>query len=124
MSSMDTVMFLYVINGKVIEGPMSYQTVLARTGLKDTVGFTEAGYLEYFPPRPVIAVTQEQYLIGVRAIRDDLLQKSDWTQQPDALSAEKRAEWAVYRQALRDVPQNVNYTISGPLDVEMPSAPN
>ena len=72
----------------------------------------------------MIAVTQEQYLIGVRAIRDDLLQKSDWTQQPDALSAEKRAEWAVYRQALRDVPQNVNYTISGPLDVEMPSAPN
>ena len=124
MSSMDTVLFNYVVNGVVVDGPMPYQTVLARTGLKDTVGFTEAGYLEYFPPRPVIEVTQEQYLIGVRAIRDDLLQKSDWTQQPDALSAEKRAEWAVYRQALRDVPQNVNYTISSPLDVEMPSAPN
>ena len=124
MSSMDTVLFNYVVDGVVVDGPMSYRTVLARTGLKDTVGFTEAGYLEYFPPRPVIEVTQEQYLIGVRAIRDDLLQKSDWTQQPDALSAEKRAEWAVYRQALRDVPQNVNYTISGPLDVDMPSAPN
>ena len=124
MSSMDTVLFNYVVDGVVVDGPMSYQTVLARTGLKDTVGFTEAGYLEYFPPRPVIEVTQEQYLIGVRAIRDDLLQKSDWTQQPDALSAEKRAEWAVYRQALRDVPQNVNYTISGPLDVEMPQPPN
>ena len=124
MSSMDSVLFNYVVDGVVVDGPMSYRTVLARTGLKDTVGFTEAGYLEYFPPRPVIEVTQEQYLIGVRAIRDDLLQKSDWTQQPDALSAEKRAEWAVYRQALRDVPQNVNYTISGPLDVEMPSAPN
>ena len=124
MSSMDTVLFNYVVDGVVVDGPMSYQTVLARTGLKDTVGFTEAGSLEYFPPRPVIEVTQEQYLIGVRAIRDDLLQKSDWTQQPDALSAEKRAEWAVYRQALRDVPQNVNYTISGPLDVEMPQPPN
>ena len=54
MSSMDTVMFLYVINGKVIEGPMSYQTVLARTGLGEDVGIMElmaVGYLEYIPPQ-------------------------------------------------------------------------
>ena len=53
MSSMDTVMFLHVINGKVIEGPMPYQTVLARTGLGEGVGIMElmaVGYLEYFPP--------------------------------------------------------------------------
>jgi hypothetical protein len=103
---------------------MSYRTVLARTGLTDTVGFTEAGYMEYFPPQPVIEITQEQHLVAVRAIRNDLLQRSDWTQQPDALSTEKRAEWAVYRQALRDVPLNINYTISSPLDVPMPQAPN
>lgn len=38
--------------------------------------------------------------------RNRRLQASDWTQMPDsALSAEKKAEWATYRQALRDVPQ-------------------
>ncbi len=123
-SSMDNTLFNYVVDGVVVDGPMSYRTVLARTGLTDTVGFTERGYLEYFEPQPVIEITQEQHMVAVRAIRNDLLEKSDWTQQPDALSAEKRAEWAVYRQALRDVPLSINYTISSPLDVPMPQAPN
>ena len=36
--------------------------------------------------------------------RDLRLQGSDWTQFPDSpLTVEKRAEWAVYRQALRDI---------------------
>ena len=38
--------------------------------------------------------------------RNQLLQMSDWTQMPDVpLSEAKRAEWAVYRQALRDFPE-------------------
>lgn len=41
-----------------------------------------------------------------REKRDRLLQASDWTQMPDsALSDTKKAEWATYRQALRDLPQ-------------------
>lgn len=33
---------------------------------------------------------------------------SDWTQCADCpLSAEKKAEWATYRQALRDIPNNL-----------------
>lgn len=41
----------------------------------------------------------------IRPARDFYLAKSDWTQTVDApLSAEKRAEWAAYRQALRDIP--------------------
>lgn len=37
--------------------------------------------------------------------RDLMLHKSDWTQLPDnGLSTEKKAEWATYRQALRDWP--------------------
>lgn len=36
--------------------------------------------------------------------RKFLLLNSDWTQLPDSpLSAEKKAEWAAYRQALRDL---------------------
>lgn len=43
----------------------------------------------------------------LRNIRNKLLLKSDWTQTADcSLSDEKKAEWAVYRNALRDLPQN------------------
>lgn len=43
---------------------------------------------------------------ALRARRDQLLRESDWTQMPDApLTPEERAEWAAYRQALRDLPQ-------------------
>ena len=40
-----------------------------------------------------------------REIRNDLLAACDWTQSADtALSESKKAEWATYRQALRDLP--------------------
>lgn len=43
----------------------------------------------------------------MRAERNRLLAASDWTQMPDSpLTDEQRAEWAVYRQALRDAPAN------------------
>lgn len=57
------------------------------------------------PPPVDIANLIRQYRIG-------LLASSDWTQMPDSpLSDAKRAEWAAYRQALRDLPDtgsNVN----------------
>lgn len=41
-----------------------------------------------------------------RANRNVRLQKSDWTQFPDSpLSDTKKAEWATYRQSLRDIPE-------------------
>ena len=40
--------------------------------------------------------------------RNSKLRDSDWTQIPDSpLTAEKKAEWATYRQALRDIPNNL-----------------
>ena len=43
----------------------------------------------------------------LRQQRDGLLFTCDWTQLPDApITAEKKAEWTAYRQALRDIPQN------------------
>lgn len=43
----------------------------------------------------------------VRVLRNKKIQTSDWTQMPDSpLTEAQRAEWAAYRQALRDVPQN------------------
>lgn len=43
----------------------------------------------------------------LRSTRDSLLGGCEWTQVSDSpLSAELKAEWASYRQALRDLPQN------------------
>ena len=45
----------------------------------------------------------------VRPMRDDILKSCDWTQVADApLTDEKKAEWATYRQALRDLPSKIN----------------
>ncbi len=55
-----------------------------------------------------------------RQVRNDLLALSDWTQLPDgALTAAKVAEWATYRQALRDL------DVDGidPADVDWPTPP-
>ena len=42
---------------------------------------------------------------SARDVRTRLLAESDWTQMADtALTTEKKAEWATYRQSLRDLP--------------------
>ena len=54
----------------------------------------------------------------VRAKRDRLLAACDWTQVNDA--PVDASAWAAYRQALRDVPQQVSF----PEAVEWPVAPD
>lgn len=50
------------------------------------------------------ATPEPPFCAELRQARNIRLQKSDWTQGADSpLSAEKRAEWATYRQALRDI---------------------
>tara|TARA_Y100000593_G_scaffold87913_1_gene169205 strand:- start:2680 stop:3078 length:399 start_codon:yes stop_codon:yes gene_type:complete len=45
-----------------------------------------------------------------RALREKLLNGSDWTQLPDVpLSAEKKQEILTYRQALRDITNHSNW---------------
>lgn len=55
----------------------------------------------------------------VRGIRDRLLAACDWTQCLDSPAHVNKAEWAVYRQALRDIPQ----TYSDPVAVVWPTEP-
>jgi hypothetical protein len=51
-------------------------------------------------------ITEEQFAKNIRVNRDALLAKSDWTQMSDSpLSADMKQKWAVYRQALRDLPE-------------------
>ncbi|MCS6237148.1 hypothetical protein G3495_18840 [Shewanella baltica] len=45
----------------------------------------------------------------VRRMRDALITETDYTQMSDnPLSVEKKAEFAAYRQALRDLPQSTD----------------
>lgn len=54
----------------------------------------------------------------VRAKRDSLLSQSDWTQLPD-VPMETKAAWKSYRQALRDITEQIDLHAS----VEWPNAP-
>lgn len=56
----------------------------------------------------------------IREHRDRLIQETDWTQTIDCpLSDDKKAEFSVYRKALRDIPQ----TYSDPDSVVWPEKP-
>lgn len=70
----------------------------ARVVVPDTT-WVRAGRMEAGPSRaPAVD--------PLRARRDKMLLASDWTQLPDApLTAAEKAEWAAYRQALRDAPE-------------------
>ena len=68
----------------------------------------------------VLPTAEEKFnatLIEVRAERDRLLTLSDWTQLADVQSirtTEWKTNWANYRQALRDLP---NQCISGEINI-------
>lgn len=65
--------------------------------------------------------TEKQLTDWARAVRDEKLAASDWTQFADApLSPAKKAAWTEYRQALRDVTMQAGF----PNSVTWPSAPN
>ena len=58
-----------------------------------------------------IADRDASYMEGLREQRDKKLLDSDWTQASDhssPLAADKKAEWATYRQVLRDLPENTD----------------
>ena len=60
----------------------------------------------------------------IRNIRSDMLSASDWTQIIDCpLSNAKKAEWATYRQALRDLPSSHEST-TNINDVVFPTQPD
>jgi hypothetical protein len=68
-------------------------------------------------------VNLELLWLRIRTQRDTKLLKSDWTQIPDApITEAKRIEWQIYRQALRDVPNN-NSTVEFMADVVWPTPP-
>jgi hypothetical protein len=79
--------------------------------------------LKYPATLPEGAVLEKPQAISAteeRELRDQLLSQSDWTVLPDApLTDAEKIEWTVYRQALRDIPQQAGF----PEFVVVPEAP-
>ena len=66
------------------------------------------------PSPPSVSAAQ------IRAKRNELLQRSDWTQSNDSpLSADVKAAWATYRQQLRDITEQADF----PRTVVFPNTP-
>tara|TARA_B100001248_G_scaffold151182_1_gene113586 strand:+ start:510 stop:878 length:369 start_codon:yes stop_codon:yes gene_type:complete len=62
--------------------------------------------------------TNDEKADSIRIQRDQLLEKSDWTQSNDVVLTND-AEWKTYRQELRDITTQENF----PTDVTFPTKP-
>jgi hypothetical protein len=67
-----------------------------------------------------IQAAKDSAMAQLRGTRNNLLTQCDWTQIPDC-TIPKKAEWATYRQALRDFPATVE---DARLPVEWPHNPD
>jgi hypothetical protein len=66
-------------------------------------------------------MSQEELVELLRGVRDAYLSQSDWTQLPDSpLTDQKKSEWAVYRQQLRDI---VETSTANLIDTVFPTPP-
>jgi hypothetical protein len=76
------------------------------TGQSFVIEGNEVVQYEQIRSKTESEITEEtnQKWENIRNERNRLLIESDWTQLPDSpLSSEKKTEWSVYRQELRDV---------------------
>lgn len=137
-------------DGQLVDHPVlgdNLKQVLEVSYLSDEV-LSNAGYIRFENPErdPIRVVENEEYIIRedgvatkkytyreitreekldimVRSVRDIYLLRSDWTQTLDSpLTDKKKADWAKYRQALRDITDTVT-DIESPDDVKWPTPP-
>ncbi len=67
------------------------------------------------------AITDEQWWRIARWWRDALLNESDWSQVADnSLTEEKREDWRLYRQSLREITDSYE----DPRDIVFPDLPS
>jgi len=67
---------------------------------------------------------QDKFLEHIRVERDRRLIASDWTQVTDApLTTAQKTEWQTYRQALRDITDNLDGTETSVADINWPTKP-
>jgi len=112
--------YAQILNDKVhwiMEDEMTLEELYKHKFCKDHIHFVEITNLSPAPEvgwsfdgeaftAPIEAVpTEEELLSAIRSKRNALLAACDWTQATGSpLSAEVKAAYAQYRQALRDMP--------------------
>ena len=75
------------------------------TGEISTRNYTQSEKDAIAATRPSLS----EMLVRLRSDRNTLLAASDWTQIPNsALTNEKSAEWKLYRQKLRNLPDDLD----------------
>ena len=100
---------IYITNTGLITGEGTSQglTSVDQIILEEGESIIEGSYdrMKYKILEGVATEYTPETLPIIRNERDGLLRESDWTQVTDSpLSDSKKAEWATYRQALRDLP--------------------
>lgn len=97
-----------VVNRAVFDGPMpdgwvaEGDTWVANDEAQIGWSYVGGAMTAPVPVRP----PTDDLLAAMRSQRDALLAACDWTQMPDSpLTADVKAAWATYRQALRDLPE-------------------
>lgn len=111
-------------------GQIEYSTTtvaaINEVGLQDNQGIIEGNYQsnEHIIVDGEAVARTDNILEILRLKRDALLIESDWTQVNDSpLSDTKKAEWATYRQELRDLPSSHQSTTNFD-DVVFPTQPD
>lgn len=97
----------YEYDSYVHDGVLYRKNLDALIGTEFNIWLNEAKQYDY-----------DKVAAEIRKQRDALLNDTDWTQMPDsALSQEKQERYRIYRQALRDVPEQEGF----PYDVIFPT---
>lgn len=97
----------YEYDSYVHDGVLYRKNLDALIGTEFNIWLNEAKQYDY-----------DKAAAEIRKQRDALLNDTDWTQMPDsALSQEKQERYRIYRQALRDVPEQEGF----PYDVIFPT---
>lgn len=111
-------------------GEIEYSTTtvaaINEVGLQEGQGIIEGNYQanEHIVVNGEAVARTDNILEILRLKRDALLTESDWTQVNDSpLSDTKKAEWATYRQELRDLPSSHQSTTNFD-DVVFPTQPD
>ena len=95
-------------------------SVVSESGHKGELYYINGSFTNSASPETE-AILYEENLNIFRIQRNDLLNKSDWTDLPNCpLSDSKKAEWQSYRQTLRDMPSQEGFD---PLNPTFPEEP-
>jgi Phage tail assembly chaperone protein len=120
-----------IVDTDDIDSQISSNESYLEGAIDDSMYYIANGSAVLIPPKPdqysVFDYTTKQWvqnqnlaIVDVITQRQKLLYASDWTQIPNnPLTPALQTQWAVYRQALRDVPSQSGY----PFNVIWPTPP-